>query len=74
MSEADTTEPTSPNAKDLNAQAASWLERREAADWGADDQAELDTWLATSEAHCAAFWRLEAAWDSNPIRAFRRYG
>ncbi len=65
MSEADATTPTSPNASDLNAQAASWLERREAADWSMGDQAELEAWLAASEAHCTAFWRLETAWDQS---------
>lgn len=50
-------------AKELNDRATAWLERREFGDWDEGDQAELDVWLSQSQAHCAAFWRLEAAWD-----------
>jgi transmembrane sensor len=51
------------SAKEINDRATFWLERREFGDWGEDDQTELDAWLAESKAHCATFWRLEAAWD-----------
>lgn len=50
-------------AKDVRSLAASWLERRVADDWSADDQAELDQWLAASPSHMAAYLRVEAAWN-----------
>lgn len=50
-------------AKDINVRATEFLERREFDTWSEQDQAELDAWLSQSKAHCAAFWRLEAAWE-----------
>ncbi len=73
MSEAPQSKLELPRAKDVNIQAAAWLERREASDWTPDDAAELDTWLAASEANCAAFWRVEAAWqEAQRLAALRR--
>jgi len=50
-------------AQDVNARATEFLERREFGDWTDIDEGELAAWLGESKAHCAAFWRLEAAWD-----------
>ena len=62
------------SAVDTNTQAAQWLERRDLGCWGQDDQAALDTWLAQSPAHCAAFWRLEAVWqDADRLSALRSF-
>jgi transmembrane sensor len=73
MSEAPQSKPETPRAKDVNLQAAAWLERREAANWTSDDAAELDVWLAASEANCAAFWRVEAAWqEAQRLAALQR--
>ena len=47
----------------INARATEFLERREFGDWTDNDEQELAAWLTTSKACCAAFWRLEAAWD-----------
>jgi len=52
------------NAKEINAQAASWLERCDSGDWSDADQAALDAWLALSSMHRAAYWRLKAAWSN----------
>lgn len=46
----------------IEQEAARWLIRREDPDWAGEDQAALDTWLAESELHQAAFWRLEFGW------------
>lgn len=47
----------------INEIASGWLERAHAGNWGEQDQAELDAWLAASSAHRAAYWRLEDAWS-----------
>lgn len=46
----------------IEAAAAAWL-RQKQGDWSEDRQRQLDEWLAQSQAHCVAFWRLEAAWE-----------
>jgi transmembrane sensor len=59
------TENKSPaNAKAIQLRAAEWIaERHEAGEWGEEDQAALDAWLAESPAHLLAYWRLDAAWN-----------
>jgi len=54
--------PETATAKDINACAADWLQRREFWDWGAEDQTALDEWLSQSWAHRVAYHRLELAW------------
>jgi transmembrane sensor len=49
-------------ASDLEAQAATWLIRREAPDFTAEESAAFDAWLAADARHRAAYLRLEAAW------------
>jgi len=57
-------------ARDIEDRAARWLIRREEPDWSERDQAELDSWLAESMAHKAAFWRLEHGWrEADRIRS-----
>lgn len=51
------------SAHEANTRATEFLERREFGIWADKDEQELALWLAASKAHCAAFWRLEAAWD-----------
>ncbi len=63
MSAADQPRQAAPeSAKDVRAQAAEWIGKRDGENWGAQDQAALDAWLATSPAHTIAFLRAEAAW------------
>jgi transmembrane sensor len=50
------------SAIDIEAKAASWLVRRNAPDWSADEEARLCAWLDESDAHKAAYWRLECGW------------
>ncbi len=50
-------------AKDVNASAANWLERREFESWGAADEAELAAWLEQSWENRVAYWRLKDAWE-----------
>jgi transmembrane sensor len=56
----------SPGSKtqSVNEIASAWLERFHAGNWTEQNQAELDTWLAESSAHRAAYWRLEDAWSN----------
>lgn len=53
---------SSPNAGEIEAAAAQWLERCDGEGWNAAQQNDLDVWLATSPRHRAAYWRLKAAW------------
>jgi len=52
-----------PAMSEINARATAFLERREFENWDEADERELSAWLSESKAHCAAFWRLEAAWE-----------
>lgn len=56
------TQQSSPAARDIKAVAAKWLERQDHPDWSAADQAELDAWLAQSNANLIAYWRVRDAW------------
>jgi len=50
-------------AADIRNRAASWLvRRRDHEDWTAEDQVELDAWLAEFPANKIAFLRVDAAW------------
>jgi transmembrane sensor len=52
----------SPSAKDVDEVAADWLQRRHFWNWSEEDEAALETWLASSPAHRVAYLRLDAAW------------
>lgn len=73
---------SSPNssARENQAQAAAWLERRHREDWAPEHQIEFDAWLAKSPAHIIAYVRVETAWKRadrlTALRqpAFRRFG
>jgi transmembrane sensor len=52
-------------SRQIEAQAASWLARRDAPGWLPADEAALNAWLAESTAHKVAFVRLEAAWTAS---------
>ena len=56
MSEA---QELSPNTR-IELRAADWLSRQQYEDWDDAQQAALDTWLAESDNHVAAYWRLAA--------------
>ena len=49
-------------AQQIEQVAAHWVLLREEPEWSASDEAEFDQWLAESDAHKVAFWRLEAGW------------
>jgi transmembrane sensor len=51
------------NARQIEAQAAQWITRRDGEEWSVADQEELDRWLGSSLANKAAFWRLEEGWE-----------
>jgi len=62
-------------AKNIRAQAAEWLERRDDPVYAHTDDAQLQAWLAESPAHEIAYWRLEAAWrHADRLSALRRSG
>jgi len=63
---------SSSRAAEIKAQAASFLARANSGDWNEADQTSLDTWLAQSRGHQAAYWRLEAAWqEAERLRVLR---
>jgi len=47
----------------LRDSAAAWIIRRENGGWSEGDQAELDAWLAESDANKVAYWRLKHSWS-----------
>ena len=47
----------------IRLRAAEWMQRRQIWDWSAEDQAELDRWLAVSPSHHVAYMRVMAAWN-----------
>ena len=49
-------------AERLEELASLWVIRREEPSWSPADQAELDDWLAQSDANKVAYWRLEHGW------------
>lgn len=49
-------------AQHIEEQAARWVLLREEPSWSPVDEAELEQWLAESDGHKVAFWRLEAGW------------
>jgi transmembrane sensor len=63
----------SERAGDIEAQAASFLERQIGEDWNDADRTELDAWLAQSWANRTAYLRLDAAWSrTDRLAALRR--
>ena len=73
MSEPQRKKSAPRDAKDVEARAANWLERRASEDWSAEDQAAHDAWIAESWAHRTAYLRLEAAWSrADRLSALRR--
>ncbi len=50
-----------PAAK-VDAEAATWLDRRDRGGWSEADQATLDAWLEENPVHRITYWRMEAAW------------
>lgn len=51
------------SARDIEARAAEWLMRSEEPSWSPQAEAERDAWLAESDEHKAAYWRLESGWQ-----------
>lgn len=54
---------TTDNSSRIERTAAAWLARRDAREWDARDQAQLEAWLDDSEAHRVAWLRLLSAWQ-----------
>ncbi len=74
MTDASSETAPTQSAKELNALAADWLQRRDFWVWNAADQAALDAWLAESWAHRVAYYRLEAGWRrTDRLAALRRH-
>lgn len=53
------------SSRQIEDQAAVWLQRRDGDDWTALEEAALQNWLSASIAHRVAFLRLEAAWEES---------
>lgn len=57
------------SARDIEAQAASRLARRELDGWTSEDEAELAAWLDSDLAHRVEYLRLAAAWaQTSPLK------
>lgn len=70
MSEASGT--LSPNAL-VEMRAADWLSRQQFEDWNEAQQRALNAWLAESDNHVAAYWRLAATFHrTDRLAALRR--
>lgn len=62
-------------AKNVEFEAAQWLERSICEGWSIAQQKELDDWLSVSLAHRIAFVRLKAAWgETRRLAALRPAG
>lgn len=51
------------SAREIEAQAALWIQRRQFWDWSLSDQTELDAWIAQSTAHEVAYIRLMSGYS-----------
>jgi len=51
------------SARNIEAQAAEWIERRHFGQWSEEDQSQLDIWLAEAIAHRVAYVRLNSSWQ-----------
>jgi len=61
------------SAKDVDWQAAQWLECRHREECGTEEQEGFDKWLAASSAHRLAYLRVEAAWSrAHRLSALKR--
>jgi transmembrane sensor len=61
------------NARQLHAEAAAWIERRESSTWDDAEKAEFEIWLSKSAAHTVAFLRAEDVWRrADRLRALGR--
>ncbi len=54
--------PMVRSARDIDARASEWIEKRNFADWSQADQIALENWLGESIAHRVAFVRLDTGW------------
>jgi transmembrane sensor len=55
--------------------AASWIGRQQFETWNGSEQEKLDLWLAQSDNHKAAYWRLKAGWNrTDRLAALRSSG
>lgn len=52
-----------PDHEAIEAAAADWLARQQFESWSEADTQNLEAWLAQSDNHTAAYWRLKAAFD-----------
>jgi len=55
--------PNAETAREVRMCAARWAQRRQFWDWSAEDQAELDRWLAQSPSHHVAYMRVTTIWN-----------
>lgn len=61
------------NARQLHAEAAAWIERRESSTWNDAEKTEFEIWFSQSAAHTVAFLRAEDVWRrADRLRALGR--
>src|SRR6267142_3461987 len=53
--------------------AATWIAKRDSAEWGAAETSAFEAWLAESVSHRVAYYRLNAVWqEAGRLRALSR--
>lgn len=50
-------------AKDADASAAAWLDKRDRGGWTEEDEAAFEAWLDEEPIHRIAYWRMEETWE-----------
>jgi len=63
VSGADPEKPIVESARDVDRQAASWLQRQNFWNWTTEDQAQFTFWLDQSTTHRIAYVRVSDAWN-----------
>jgi transmembrane sensor len=63
VSSTDPEKPSIESARDVDRQAASWLQRQQFWNWTTDDQTQFNSWLDQSTAHRIAYVRVNDAWN-----------
>ncbi len=72
MSEENPQRSPSTNVEEVMANAGNWIARRDHSEWSAQDQSELNAWLAKSPSHMISFLRLDDIWQrANRLKALK---
>jgi len=74
MSDATEERRWDSNARQIHAEAATWIECRESLTWNDVEKSAFEAWLAASPAHMVAFLRAEDVWHrADRLRALSQF-